>query len=261
MTSLPMVEYGFECADRSWRVRALVVSERVNQPFVAELELIHRDAVVTDELLGQIATLTMSRGDAVRTFVGEVVLVEGYAANSGETHARVQMVPKLARAAEVSRLRIFQDQAVADVVREVLGEYDELQWELALQTPRQPRDYIVQYDETDLAFVQRLLEDEGICWVLDQGDGRDLVRLIEGSDAFQPIAGEPELQRLTRAPDLVDVETITHLSLPQRVNAAPVVMRSWHWLTDPVGVSETLHPEDADAAASAVQTTRRWASD
>ncbi|MGV8267581.1 contractile injection system protein, VgrG/Pvc8 family, partial [Pseudomonas aeruginosa] len=68
---------------------------------------------------------------------------------------RITLVPQLAYLAQRTNQRIFQHltvpQIVADAYRFQLGP-----------TPYPAREYCTQYDETDLAFLSRLCEEEGI---------------------------------------------------------------------------------------------------
>ncbi|MFO0637151.1 MAG: type VI secretion system tip protein TssI/VgrG [Nannocystaceae bacterium] len=256
---LPFVDYTFECAGLSWRVRALVLRERLGDPFTSELRLIYPGQASPADLLGRPSVLTMSRGDRARAFHGEVVQAELYAARTGETHARVRFEPVIARAGMVSRHRIFQDVSVLDIVKEVLGPYDQFEWSEALQRSPHPRDYCVQYGESDLAFVQRLLDDEGISWSLEDRDDKHTFRLLEGSAAFEPIGDEPLLSILSRAPDLVDRESLQHLAMVRSMPAPGVVERDWQWVEAPASVGETIYPADATEPLSSVFHPRRWA--
>ena len=59
-----------------------------------------------------------------------------------------------------SDCRIFQNKTVPEIVQEVLSTYG-FPIENHLAESYVPRDYCVQYNETDAAFVSRLMEFEG----------------------------------------------------------------------------------------------------
>ena len=80
------------------------------------------------------------------------------------TAFRATVVPKLWLLTRRARSRIFQQITVPDilkkVLKELLGGAGELTFQL--EGKYEPRDYCVQYRETDFNFVSRLMEEEGI---------------------------------------------------------------------------------------------------
>ncbi|HCE9405349.1 TPA: type VI secretion system tip protein VgrG, partial [Pseudomonas aeruginosa] len=77
---------------------------------------------------------------------------------------RLTLVPQLAYLAQRSNQRIFQHLTVPQIVALVLEEHgilaDAYRFQLGTRYPE--REYCVQYDESDLHFVQRLCAEEGI---------------------------------------------------------------------------------------------------
>ncbi|MFO0802938.1 MAG: type VI secretion system tip protein TssI/VgrG [Gemmataceae bacterium] len=80
------------------------------------------------------------------------------------TAFRAIVVPKLWLLTRHARSRIFQQitvpQILEKVLKELLGGAGELKFQL--EGKYEPRDYCVQYRETDFNFVSRLMEEEGI---------------------------------------------------------------------------------------------------
>ena len=85
--------------------------------------------------------------------------------------------------------RIFQNLSVVEIVEEIFGKYPEANFDKRLQRSYPPREYCVQYDESDLDFVQRLLEHEGIFYFFEYDeDGHTLV-LADAIDKLKPAKG------------------------------------------------------------------------
>lgn len=86
--------------------------------------------------------------------------------DSGSRLSRYQMtlVPHLAYLAHRHNQRIFQNRSVPQIIASVLGEHgmqaDAWRFQLSAEYP--PRVYCVQYQESDLHFIQRLCEEEGL---------------------------------------------------------------------------------------------------
>lgn len=99
-----------------------------------------------------------------RSFNGYVEsLSAGYAASRGQRHYRLSIVPWLWFLGRTSDCRIFQNKAVPDILETIFGELGYKDYDFSRLTKScPPREYCVQYRETDLNFVLRLLQEEGL---------------------------------------------------------------------------------------------------
>jgi type VI secretion system secreted protein VgrG len=66
--------------------------------------------------------------------------------------------------------RIFQYLSELAIVEKLLGEWG-LDYEARIGREHKPRKYRVQYDESDLDFVTRMLSDAGIAFFFETTDG------------------------------------------------------------------------------------------
>ncbi|RWE97670.1 type VI secretion system tip protein TssI/VgrG [Mesorhizobium sp.] len=85
--------------------------------------------------------------------------------------------------------RIFQNMSVIEIVEEVFSKYSTAKFEKRLQGSYPPREYCVQYDETDLDFVQRLLEHEGILYFFEHDEGKHTLVLADAVNKLKPAPG------------------------------------------------------------------------
>ncbi|RUV19255.1 MULTISPECIES: type VI secretion system Vgr family protein [unclassified Mesorhizobium] len=85
--------------------------------------------------------------------------------------------------------RIFQNKSVVDIVKDVFKKYSTAEFDLRLQGSYPPREYCVQYDETDLDFVQRLLEHEGILYFFEHDEGKHTLVLTDAMSKLKPAPG------------------------------------------------------------------------
>ncbi|MGX9572516.1 type VI secretion system Vgr family protein [Mesorhizobium sp. f-mel] len=85
--------------------------------------------------------------------------------------------------------RIFQNMSVIEIVEEVFSKYSTAKFEKRLQGSYPPREYCVQYDETDLDFVQRLLEHEGILYFFEHDEGKHTLVLADAMSKLKPAPG------------------------------------------------------------------------
>lgn len=86
---------------------------------------------------------------------------------------------------------IFQNMSALDIVQEVLKRHGVTDTENKVcQAGQQERVWCVQYNESPLAFVSRLLEEEGIFYAFEHTAGKHTLVLGDHVDAFFP--GNPD---------------------------------------------------------------------
>ncbi len=264
-SALPLIQYHASLLAPAWgphpepmelegvflRVRTVDVREELGEPWVLTIE------VTTDHpqfdpsrLAGAEFDLHMIREDAANPaendgrFFHGIVLTTEYVGSFAEAyHARLIIGPALSLLGHTKRSRIFQDQSVVeiaqDVVRDTLtprgGELDVSR--LARDYPA--RDYCVQYEESDLRFMQRVLAEEGITIAFeadasgertvlydDHGRFGSVLRAVEGLD------GSPAPQHVPVRGDrgeLADLETIAAFAWRHRVVPAHGELEQWDW--------------------------------
>jgi type VI secretion system secreted protein VgrG len=71
------------------------------------------------------------------------------------------MQPTLFHLDLTSNARIFQQKTVQEIVKTILNEHGLVDYEFRVRDAHLPREYCVQYHETNLAFIERLLAEEG----------------------------------------------------------------------------------------------------
>lgn len=82
--------------------------------------------------------------------------------------------------------RIYQAKKTADIVTDVLKRGQVQSIETALNENYSPREYCVQYRETDHDFFNRLLEDDGIFYFYKRGEGKHTIVLADSSKSYGP---------------------------------------------------------------------------
>jgi type VI secretion system secreted protein VgrG len=154
-------------------LRCSLVDDMKRAPDPASL--LDADAVFTIKTIG---------GDLHRAYVGKVVH-----ASRAERDAEVVVVPKAWRLSKRADCRTFQHMSATDIVKKVLtgAGVDKTTWKLSGSYA--PRDYTVQYRETDLAFVSRLLSEEGIYFAIRHDDAANTMVFSDDPKGIDDAAG------------------------------------------------------------------------
>ncbi|MCV4272745.1 type VI secretion system tip protein VgrG [Pseudomonas capsici] len=95
-----------------------------------------------------------------------------------------------------SNNRVFQNLSTSDIVTSIFTDHGFSDHKLSLTGSYTPREYCVQYGETDFAFVSRLLEEEGIFWFFTHEEGKHTLVLADNNDALPAIPNGPAVKYL-----------------------------------------------------------------
>jgi type VI secretion system secreted protein VgrG len=136
-------------------ISRLTGEEAISSLYRYEVELSAPPASF-ESLLGHAVDVSVAvPGGQTRHFAGIVSRVSQGAV------ARAEIVPRLWLLTRRSRSRMFQGMSVPEIVDRVLDE-GQIPHSARLAGDFSPRDCVVQYNESDFAFISRLMEDEGI---------------------------------------------------------------------------------------------------
>ncbi|MFO0614705.1 MAG: type VI secretion system tip protein TssI/VgrG [Polyangiaceae bacterium] len=146
-------------------------------------------APLVDELLGQPAILRFGNGSSFRTIHGLIATAGTVDACSDADRVsyRLRIVPRLWLLRHRHRSRIFQRRRVDEVISEVLADAGILaSWSMLEPREALPvREFVTQYQESDLEFVTRLAAEAGFLFRLADGeDGESLVVFGDGPAAY-----------------------------------------------------------------------------
>jgi len=170
-------------------------SERLGALFEYELELLGTDSDIDPEkLLGQNVTIRMELADGGwRYFNGYVSRFGHYGTLDYLALYRASVRPWLWFLTCNADCRIFQNQTIPDIVKEIFRIHGYSEFEERLSEAYKPREYCVQYRETDFNFISRLLEEEGIGYYFRHEDGNHTLVLTDSVHAHTPFEGCPEI--------------------------------------------------------------------
>ena len=180
----------------TFRVLSFSGEEALSQPYVFELVLVSDDHELDLEaLLEASAALTLRSLNGERVIHGVIEEAQHLLAGRHYSHYRVKLVPVHALLNHTRDLRIFQSKTTREIIDAVVKdagfEPERLSWRLTGKY--EPRDYCVQYRESDLAFIQRLLEEDGIFYYFDHSQGREVMVLADNATTYRPLPVTPSL--------------------------------------------------------------------
>jgi len=148
----------------------LAVTEQLGLPYAIEVEVVSADVDIqaSDLLTREIGVTVAHKVDeqkVERHFHGLVAEFERLGPDAaGGMAYRLVAVPAIWRLGLKQNCRIFQNKTVKDIVNLVLQEHDQPTPTWGMLPTLEPMLYCTQFNETDLHFLSRLLEEHGITY-------------------------------------------------------------------------------------------------
>ncbi|WP_179404207.1 type VI secretion system Vgr family protein [Burkholderia guangdongensis] len=230
-----LIELRGDALDSSVVALSLSVRENFSQEPAYRLDLLSRDPELDlDMLLGTSLSADIDLGDgAMRTF--NAFVFGGYDTGqlSGQYTYTLELGSWLSFLQENRNSRIFQNLSVPEIVEQVFRGHQRFDYRRDLEGAYEPREYCVQFQETDLNFVKRLLEDEGIYfWVEHEADRHVVV--LSDHPRFEDLSfSSGQLQYLPDGEESRAIqgrEGVQRLQRTRRVRSNNVALRDFNYL-------------------------------
>ena len=172
--------------------------EEMSKPFEFHVTLLSTDFDINlKNLLRTRATVTIALSDETeRTLNGMFSSIRQKGLTEQDfVYYEAVLVPQIWFLSLDSNCRIFQTMSVPDIVEQILKEnsIQDYQFRSPLREySRYPkRDYTVQYRESSLNFISRLLEEEGIFYYFDHTDSKHTIVFGDNSPGLAACPGQP----------------------------------------------------------------------
>uniref|UniRef100_UPI000AA3A9D9 type VI secretion system tip protein TssI/VgrG n=1 Tax=Xenorhabdus eapokensis TaxID=1873482 RepID=UPI000AA3A9D9 len=169
-------------------VTDFTLNEHFSQPFQLEVGLASADpAIDFPAVLDRSATLTITQdGIESRSITGMVASFEQGNTGLHQTTYQMSIRPDLWRTTLRQNSRIFQQQDIATIVTTILKEHGIRDVVFSLRHAHPEREFCVQYQESDFAFLQRLTAEEGIFYFFECGNGRNTLVFADDAGSVPP---------------------------------------------------------------------------
>ncbi|UXN02963.1 type VI secretion system Vgr family protein [Bartonella sp. HY406] len=189
------------------------------------------DNIDLQALLDSPGTLTIHHKymETLRHFSGVVVEAERGDRGHHRTAYRLVLMPSLYRLDHGSDCRVFQTKKVGDIVKELFSEHgiENVTWDID-EGSHDAREYCVQYRESHLGFVERILAEEGIFYYFEH-DKEGLLKLIisDKPNVLHDCPGLKEIEYNSLSSGSVKGLFCSSLSYREKLRATTVVQRDY----------------------------------
>ncbi|MCA7996147.1 type VI secretion system tip protein VgrG [Burkholderia cepacia] len=211
-------------------------SEGLSQNFEIRIHLASQNPnIELKRLIGQAATITLQLNDALassdeRYFHGYVTSFSHLDNDGGFTlyHATIQ--PWLWMLSRRRDVRIFQEVNTETILANVFKEYGQVaSFEFRLSKPTKHRSYCTQYRESDLEFVQRLMQEDGLYFFFEHAkDGHTLI-ISDHSVSAKPIDGRYSRLQYSKGEALDDMAVVTSFQASRQLESGSVGLKTFDY--------------------------------
>lgn len=167
--------------------------EALSMPFQFKLHMISDNTAITAEQVIKKPFQVMVNHTATssRYFHGLISDFSAGMINQGVRHYFATMVPDIAFLDSVVDSRIFQNQSALTIIKQILQKYN-CQFDFSnISSPLKKREYCVQYQESALRFIQRLLAEEGLSYYYNFSADKHVLTVIEKIATAKMISSSP----------------------------------------------------------------------
>ncbi|MGH8620727.1 MAG: type VI secretion system Vgr family protein, partial [Burkholderiales bacterium] len=188
-------------------------------------------AIDGEALLRTPASVTLKVGDGgERAIHGLISRFAQFGRTEQLTTYRAEVVPWLWFLSLSSDCRVFQNLSVLDIAEQVFKDQGYSDFEIRCTKSYAKREYCVQYRETHLNFVSRLLEDEGIFYFFEHADDKHVLVLADSPSAVKACPNQAGARMAATPGPWQEEDVVTAFEREHAVHAGKVTLRDYDYL-------------------------------
>lgn len=242
----------------AWNVETFSIREGMQMPYEVELALFASNTIADPrELLGMTAVFWMERGFLSRRLVGIIDRVERagleHGVVQGNTKATVRLVPAFRLLDRNKHNRVYQQMTVPEILEDLfentLEAYYHRKHSLdGLKESYPQREYCVQFQESDMAFAERLMAEEGISYWFSHNEDAEVLQLADHLEAYPAFEGahQDEVHFLRHEGKASGAEGMAKFEEVTRLGNTGLHLRDYEW-SSATPMDETREDENIGA--------------
>lgn len=185
-------------------------------------------SIPIDKVINKPATIKILQTDGSERFINGIISSFSQGGSSSTfAYYQATLVPFLWLFGRVAGFHIFQNQTIPDIVQSFLGPPDR-PFEPRLTGTFQPREFCVQYRETNLNFISRLMEEVGIFYFFEHT--ADSHKLILGNDSTtvpKAVPSQPKVRYELSRGEGRNEEVVTEWTLGEELRSDVYFLRDY----------------------------------
>ncbi len=208
-------------------------TEGLSELFEMTLEAVGTDSrsgppIDFNQIIGKECTTSVDGKSATRHFSGILTSADWIGQSDSYYIYRMTLRPWFWLHTRTSNSRIFSNQATPEIIQSVLGEKNFGNFELRLTESYAPREYTVQYRESDFDFICRLMEEDGMYYFFEHTEDKHTMVIADAKSAHTDVPGLSEVLYVDRLMSpRVDRESFTDFSVRRNFSVGKVALNDY----------------------------------
>lgn len=209
-----------------------------------------KNDISSKDVINKEATIFFYRNGEYCGYSGIIMEFRYLTTNVDYSNYQVKLVPNLYKLSYNHQSRIFQKMSYPDIIKLIIKENDLVPYvQVDLQEVYQSKEFVVQYNESDLNFIQRLMEEVGIFYIFSEdavkeaeAEGKEKVIISDKPASFATMGGESVLPYKTIAgavspTDEGFLEAVHQLSSNEKIVPQNVQVKNYNYRTPDIDIS------------------------
>ena len=213
-------------------VQSMSGDEAIGRLFSYNLELLSQNFELHfNQVVGQQVTVALELPEDRRYFNGYIT--EFRYLGQSDRYARYQATirPWFWFLTRTSDCRIFQEQKVPDIIKDIFQEHGMSDVEYRLRGTYREWEYCVQYRETDFNFISRLMEQEGIYYYFEHFEDKHMLILTDEVSTHIPF---PQFETVpyqapTGAMSLQELDHLQYWAVTQSIQPETYAIKDFNF--------------------------------
>ena len=209
--------------------------EGYNQLFAFEIDLLSHETALRDrDWLGRELGLSVlnAHGEPITRY-GNVTAMTVLGSDGGFNRFHIQLQPWAVWLNSRLDCWVYQDKTVLDIVEDLLADYPMANWKHSVEQPLVQHSLKIQYQESDWAFLLRILADEGLSLFFesdtqaDSSHSRCVLHIVDRH--YSPAPNPDSPIRFGRISAALGDDRLTQLEAESFASSNGVALASWDY--------------------------------
>ncbi|MBM3748745.1 MAG: type VI secretion system tip protein VgrG [Acidobacteria bacterium] len=234
-------------------LRSFTGQEGLSRLFSFDLDLLSEvnSAINPRDILGQRVTITVNLpGNQERYINGHVSHFVQSGRDPRFTYYHARVVPWLWFLGRTAGCRMFQNKTISEIITQVFSDMGFSDYLVTLEGSESPREYCVQYRETSLNFVSRLMEQYGLFYFFEHEQDKHTLVIADSTGAHESCPNQDQVRFTQLLAALEDEDSISEFAVQYDLRSGRFSLADYNFETPTTSlyatVSSTIQVGDND---------------
>lgn len=221
-------------------------AEAISQPYTFDLDLMSLQSdIEPEDVLRKPVLITVDRSESEPRYIhGVASRFAQLGTRDDLSFYRARIVPWLWFLGLSKESRVYQNMTAPAIIEQIFKDHGYTDYDIRLTGTYHERIYCVQYRETHLDFVSRLMEDEGIYYYFEHVEDKHILVLSDDNATSEASPGADTLEFVSDEEHAENV--ITQIERVHSVHAGTVTLWDYDYLQPNVKLAEKVGDQDEE---------------